>query len=360
MSMRIALTVITVIAGLSHHAKAAEALGPTAPPSKARGPGANRPPATAAPTTAPAKTAPAAVAATGPANVNKGAKQAKGAEMMGMMINLGVAAVEAGMCASEIYPACPMAVAHAAQAAMMMQAAGGAAKTAQSSEGSRYGSGGQIETGTSGIVGENTGMDDGGGAPADPRIVDATKKIKAIQADMAAKGYAMSADGTSIKMPGGKSLPTAALSSPSGLKQYGFSEGDIEKVNAAVAEQNAKFKDMLKGFDADGTGGGGGGGRGGAGRTTAGATGSGLDFASMFAEKKKAAGNVSGLSKQLGDSKIGVPQDNIFEMVTRQYSRQEGRQAFLPKGGATHPNGLMPGTTYPPAGSLAPSPGGGM
>jgi hypothetical protein len=157
---------------------------------------------------------------------------------------------------------------------------------------------------------------------------DYVNSAKAVQAS----GVTVSPDGSSVTLPNGKKVASSAFSSPSSLKDAGFSASDIAGVEnslkndvpKAIAAANAKAGSLTN--DVGGGGGAAGAPGGGGGSDTYGGGGFGR-FGKGFGAKKDA--NVSGLSKKFGSDNIGVSGDNIFDMITRRYQERDKVDTFL-------------------------------
>jgi hypothetical protein len=139
-------------------------------------------------------------------------------------------------------------------------------------------------------------------------------EVVRLQKDLAKKGYEPTADGSGITLPNGSVMPVGGAgggSLDSGMKSAGFTDGQIGQAKALIAEVKDKA-DRSKSKELSGTGMGGGGG-GGGGYASA-------PPPAASAEKSRGSGaSLSGLSKNLGNDKIGVSGDDIFEMISRRY-----------------------------------------
>lgn len=139
-----------------------------------------------------------------------------------------------------------------------------------------------------------------------------------IKGGLAAKGLTLNPDG-SASMNGGPSVPlNSSLASDAGLAAAGLSAQQIAQTKANMEEIKDKLSANGKAAGDFGTGGAGGGG--GGGHALADAGGSGAAGKTGAGSGK---GSVSGLSKNLGNDKIGVAGDDIFAMITRRYKANE-------------------------------------
>jgi hypothetical protein len=151
---------------------------------------------------------------------------------------------------------------------------------------------------------------------------------------MAANGIAVSADGQTLTMPNGSTVPTSSLGSASGAAAAGLSGADIAAGQNALAQGQALVNSKIASGALSAEGGGGGGGKGsgsggddGSGGGAGGAGMAGNPFANKNGKNGKAS--VSGMSKKLGNDNIGVAGDDIFEMITRRYQDRDKHNNFL-------------------------------
>lgn len=287
-----------------------------------------------------ANSAPANYAGYGGAgtSMNQGAKNARGQALIGAASNGVAAGFWYSQCTKTKWYACALGALHVAQGAMMLQGARGAGNTAAATQ---YGTGGMDSSGyDSGWVDyDGDGVPDGppgdggpGGGTAgafNDRVAKTQKELDSLAGKFGSAGYKLSPDGTKLTLPDGRQVPTSAFGNESDLTTLGMSANDLATMNALKAQLANKMKDKIKALAAEDSGGGGGGmGRGGS-RGTASAPGF-NGFGSLFGDKKdKKAATAKGLSKQLGSDRIGVAADNIFEMISRQYVKEDGKQNFI-------------------------------
>lgn len=148
----------------------------------------------------------------------------------------------------------------------------------------------------------------------------ANAELAKIKADLAKKGYAMNADG-STTLPNGKTV--ASDLNPQSLQAAGLSASDIGKVQSEIDKMKKEFNNNTSGAgetsvaSADGFGG----------RVRIDDDGS-RDMrktASVEADRTdvdKDSPNLTGLFKQFGDSQIGVAQSDIFLMVEKRVDKE--------------------------------------
>lgn len=150
--------------------------------------------------------------------------------------------------------------------------------------------------------------------------------VSAAKAELAKLGYSLSADGSQLTTPNGKTMATGSFGTSAGMSAAGFSEGQIRDAQAKIADAQAKISAKLKGvIDGGGDGGGGGGGNG-----LGGSHGGGGNLVyHIGGVRKKVDPNVSGMTKNFGGDKIGVAGDDIFEMITRRYKVNDQANTFF-------------------------------
>lgn len=260
---------------------------------------------------------------------------------------------------------CPMAALSAAGAVMMLVNAGessGVTDTASCDANSAFcnwnhnlgngtNNGGQAgngtdfgyDMGTAGSENNPTGSGNQNQAMVQQSLNAARARIQSsangIINEMRAKGYELTSDGKYVKNPDGTHTPVSAFSSPSAMKDHGFTGAQI-----AAVEQ---VKDQLKGMDPManlkkyGFGYSGGNGAGWKQAGKRGSANKGPDYNKMFNQflnKDKKAGKqargvaaAAGLSKKLSNGEnIGVAADNIFHMVHRRYQKKTAERSFMP------------------------------
>lgn len=223
-----------------------------------------------------------------------------------------MAAALAAQCGPKNPVACVMAALAAAQAGAAGSAGKGAKHTASlQSQGPGSGSGTDtIDVGTPG----------------------ADVQLDQIKTELGKKGVEVSADGKSITLPDGRTVPLdASTVTPEGMQSNGFSADEINAAQAALAEAQekaAKFSPVSGSEVADYglTGGDGGGG--------GYSSGGGASSSAKYVVRNRSAGkreapSLSGMSKNFGTDKIGVSADHIFEMITRRYKAKEASNTFL-------------------------------
>jgi hypothetical protein len=235
------------------------------------------------------------------------AKEAGSSQGMAQMASMMMAAMLASQCGPQNQAACIMSGLAAAQGASL----GGTKKGSEASQ-NAFSTGG------------------GAGAVTDPYktgSAGASTISPDIKNKLAEKGAKISADGKTMTLPDGKTVPLSAGNSEAGMRAAGLSEMDIAAGRAALADAQAAVKDKIKAYNPTVDGGGGGGGGGGAGRETGGGSANGFNFA--MPKQPRGKPSLSGMTKNLGNDKIGVSADNIFDMVTRRYKESDAKQTFL-------------------------------
>jgi hypothetical protein len=140
----------------------------------------------------------------------------------------------------------------------------------------------------------------------DRTIGDALEKLKK-------KGVEVGPNGT-MSVNGGPLVPASSFGTESGMKAAGLSAQQVADLKAKMDEMKEKSGNGNKALAGDIGGGGGG-------RSTSAPE-------PAEAAAKGDAGNigkagVSGLSKNLGNDKIGVAGDDIFKMISRRYKVHE-------------------------------------
>jgi hypothetical protein len=282
-------------------------------------------------------------------NLNGNSKSASNTNMIGMALNGGMAAAWFGMSFGPSGPCsspgngvmmCMFSAMSLAQLASDLGGQTGSNGSAAASQyqGNPYGSGGGGTNGGTTTPPVSPGINNGQG-PNGPGLNSGTPATGAfgptqkaaadkLAAQLAAAGYTVSPNGTSITTPQGQTVPTSSLGSNAGLNALGFSDDQIAAATAAGAKAADKLKKDL-GLDDGGGGGGGGGGSGGNTRSTASA--SGPNFSSLFGKDKKAVGpkSMAGMTKQLANDRIGAAGDDIFQMISRQYIKRDQGNEFL-------------------------------
>lgn len=144
---------------------------------------------------------------------------------------------------------------------------------------------------------------------------------------LAAAGVRVSKDGKTVTTRDGKTVPTAAFGSASGMQALGMSAEQIAVVEQAKAKGASAAKQSLMAMTLDDSGGGG---RGGTGKAAGGGRGGGGITFNMPGNKKDlSARSAAGMTRQLDRDRIGVAGDNIFQMVSRQYQKRDNENEFM-------------------------------
>lgn len=246
-------------------------------------------------------------------------------------------------CSSGNFPSCALMGLTLAQMAASLFHAGASSRSADgfsnsSSAGSATGTAAAITPGlygTSGSFGTGTTSAQDAAALTSVGLGSLVSDYKSIKDAVSQSGVTVSADGSTVKAPNGKTFPSSAFSSAQAMKDAGFSDSQISGAESALADatkkaEAAKSKVASLTNDQGGGGGGGLGSGGGAGGDGAGRDGD--PFGGLG--KRGGAGNgkdkgVAGMSKKLGSDSIGVSGDDIFEMVTRRYQARDKVNTFL-------------------------------
>jgi len=265
--------------------------------------------------------------------INDGAKKAQQAAYIGAGVSAAMAGMFFRMCATTpnggIY--CAMGAMSAAQGLSHLTSAGSAGRTRGATQGGGvYGDGDPWGGGPNPSDGDpndpNNPYGPGAGGPGG-MTGNPSADLRRIQDNLRKIGYEIGPDGKSVRTPDGKSIPMAALASADGLRALGASDADLANIENMRAKALEKMKDKMVSMQLEG----GGGGRGQNSASSTAGTEKPFDFNAMFADKNKVRkpASVKGLSKQLGSDRIGVPDDNIFEMISRQYKKEAGRSGFI-------------------------------
>ena len=188
--------------------------------------------------------------------------------------------------------------------------------------------------GTNGSAGAGTMRAQDAAALTSMGLGSLVSDYKSLKDAVAQSGVTVSADGSTVKGPNGKTYPSSTFSSAQAMKNAGFGDSQISEAQNALAEgqkRAAAYMSKVASLTNDQGGGGGTGAGGGGGGS--GDSGSGRDpFGGLG--KRGGAGNgkdkgVAGMSKKLGSDSIGVSGDDIFEMVTRRYQARDKVNTFL-------------------------------
>jgi hypothetical protein len=272
------------------------------------------------------------------------ANSAKSAEMMQLLAAGASTAMGAklmSMCSKKNYPACVMAGISFAQAGMLMGNAAGsrdAAMAQSTAPGFSYS--GETQAEASCIGAGCTKSLDPNSLNTNSSSTERNKLIGAVKAEydalsdeLSRAGVEVSKDGSTVKLPDGRTIKTANMATTGGMRGEGFSDSEISGASAALAEAKEKARDKIRSMAAAVDGATGGGGT----IVRGGDSGDGSDssahlrmMASLFDQKKRAsAAKVSGMVKQLGNEPIGVSGDDIFEMIKRRYQARDAANSFL-------------------------------
>lgn len=157
--------------------------------------------------------------------------------------------------------------------------------------------------------------------PEKAGAVNGSALVSQVKNELAKKGVTVTdntvtlADGTQVPL-NANSLTDAAM------KSKGFSDQQIANGKAALAEAQAKAIEATHSNAETPSGVPSGGGAPGI-SAPSGTT------VVQAGPAKRAAPNLSGMSKNLGGDKIGVAADNIFEMLTRRYKAKDAAESFI-------------------------------
>lgn len=202
-----------------------------------------------------------------------------------------------------------------------------------------------------------SGLDDGGtsiidpwttdyntlkdGSKLDEYMVNVDEKNKQSLADLKNKGFKFDPNGgpnggPMITDPNGKTYSGADFASPQSMAAAGFSPEQIDSIQASSKKaEQAGQSELAKLAALIGQEGGGGGAAYKNKKYVGKEDSDGFDMNSYLKGLKGKAGKgngrgVAGLTKQYGFDSIGVPGDNIFKMVERQYKSQKLQGKFIP------------------------------
>lgn len=292
-------------------------------------------------------------------SINKNANSGKALQLIGAGTNAALAALMVKPCATGNTMSCVIAAMSAAQAASMLVGAGSAGKTAKATAydfptgmgGGTPGSGQPTACtfGPSCVDTDGDGRPDTqdttstfGGPRTDGEMINTiSNQAKGVLGEMNKKGFKVNPDGTVTK-PDGSKVSGSAFSSPSSMAAAGMSAEEISDFQNALSKaQQSADKARAVAIETEG-GGGGGSAMGGSRKTASSGGGAGFDLSKLFGDKNKNDGKNkvgAGLTKQLGTDTIGVASDNMFEMVSRQYRKQESQQEFFAPAAAAAPAG---------------------
>lgn len=273
-------------------------------------------------------------------SVRDSSKQSAGISMITSAVSGGVGAYMMVMGAQASAscpngPQCPMAPMY------YMMGAQALAQAAASMAQSKQASGTQAQ-----VDWRSGGYDSGAGGTTYDDAIRATgvdpKQLESIQRNLTSanglNGFKLSPDGKTLTTPDGKRIPTTTGTSAASLAGAGFSRGAID---GAMRAANKAEKAIVEKIGAHTAAAGFGEGSGSGGSLTAGmaASGSGsggygaaAGFGLDGAVRDPAAASVAGLTTEFNGEKIGVAQDQIFQMISRRYDHKMQREGegFLP------------------------------
>ena len=178
----------------------------------------------------------------------------------------------------------------------------------------------------------NPNNGDGSGGPAIPtasvnQIKEAKKQLKALEK----AGYTVNPDG-SLTFPDGTSVAASEVRAdgPAGDK-LGLSDDNRQKAKSILDKALKKAKDRAQVLAIGTEGGGGRGIGGGAGGYSDDDDSSFFNRRGMKKNKKKTrkVSSVAGMHLMHNGAKIGVPGDNIFEMMKRRYQLKKKQASFI-------------------------------
>lgn len=234
---------------------------------------------------------------------------------------------------------CPKSPAACAQAAMYFMMGAQALAQAAASKGQSNAAGA-----TMGQVDWNSGGAGSGGVNYDAYLKDAgldSKKLDAIQKSLTSEkglnSFKLSKDGKTLTTPDGKTLPTSIGSTAASLAKAGFDKSAIAAAMNAAAKAEKGVVEKIgahtpaAGFSETA----------GAGTTSSASpsdsiSGAGYGMGGINAAnnplRDPAASSVAGLTTDFNGEKIGVAQDQIFQMISRRYDHKMQREGegFLP------------------------------
>jgi hypothetical protein len=271
-------------------------------------------------------------------SVRDASKGSSGASGLTAAVSVVTGGVMMGMGAMKAAQ-CPKPKTACAEAAMYFMMGSQAMSQAAASKGQSNAAGM-----TMGQVDWNAGGAGSGGVSYDPDLKNAgldPKKIEAIQKNLTSEkglnGFKLSKDGKTLTTPDGKKMSTSVGSSAASLAKAGFDKnaiaaamglaaktekGVIEKIGshtAAVGFNETAGAGSIKSGSSSTSGSGGGYGYGGI-------------NAANNPLRDPAASSVAGLTTEFNGEKIGVAQDQIFQMISRRYDHKMQREGegFLP------------------------------
>lgn len=274
---------------------------------------------------------------------------AKGAQTM-QLIAAGASVAAAGYLGTKCFAptpekwACPLFALSVAQVGMSLAGAAGAKKSAgdfaTTSGGGGYG-GGATATGPgiNGTMGAGNGAGSSGTNSADPQQMaldgeygKLVGEYNQLRGAMEKSGIQVSPDGKTITdTKTGKSYPASAFGNSNSIAgAMGLTDAEKAAMDDAMKAINAKANDKVKGIAMAVEGGAGGGGiQNASGGGSAGGSGYGGFNFRMPGQGGRKEPNVSGLTKQLGNDKIGIASDDIFRMIHIRYQERDKNGNFL-------------------------------
>lgn len=156
---------------------------------------------------------------------------------------------------------------------------------------------------------------------------------KSLTSAQGLNGFKLSKDGKTLTMPDGTKMQTSTANSAASLAGAGFDKGMIAAAMKGVAKtEKAIIEKMGAHTAAMGYNEGGGAGMGKS-KTADTVGGYGLNPNGMGTNnplRDPAAASVAGLSSDFNGEKIGVAQDQIFQMISRRYDHKSQGEGFLP------------------------------
>ncbi len=156
---------------------------------------------------------------------------------------------------------------------------------------------------------------------------DFLNQMKKAEAALKANGYSFDKNG--LTGPDGKTIPKSAFNSTSSMAAAGLDPkaiAELDKVNAAIADEMSKYKVSSVGVNSGGAGGGMGEGQG-VGVTGEEQSGAVIDPFAVNADKQKQM--IAGKTVNLDGEPIGVAGANIFEMVHDAYQKKRSGNQFI-------------------------------
>jgi hypothetical protein len=245
----------------------------------------------------------------GGSGTNKTAKSSSAFAQVAQMASATAGGMFMAKCTPQTAMYCALGAANLAAAMLMGKGASNAKDVGTSTQ----------AIGGSGSTGSipAAGFSDDGGTGGFADLSDLSEQVSRA-------GYSVSADGSTMTLPDGRTVSTAALASGS---VPGYAMTDEIKDQMAAIEAEAIKKASGNKVVAIGLQDGGGGGGGATGAEESSSRFNMADYLKSL--KNRDPSSVSGLSKKLGEDNIGIKSDNIFDMVSRQYKRKQSQSAFM-------------------------------